>query len=111
MCIDPEDAEISSVARIEIGDWSEIDEAIAAQSDNTIRTMYLNRFSSCAGLSNESASTKNAILKFQSLSRLWLRHGDCFHGTIWGRSQPDKQSRSEIVIVHISALPLRHMQP
>jgi hypothetical protein len=84
MCIDPEDAEISSVARIEIGDWSEIDEAIAAQSDNTIRTMYLNRFSSCAGLSNESASTKNAILKFQSLSRLWLRHGDCFHGTIWG---------------------------
>jgi hypothetical protein len=31
MCIDPEDAEISSVARIEIGDWSEIDEAIAAR--------------------------------------------------------------------------------
>jgi hypothetical protein len=70
MGIDPEHAESSPVPPVQISHRSQIDEAIASQGHDTIRTMFLDRFACHACLPKQGFPTKDAVLDFQRLS--WL---------------------------------------
>jgi hypothetical protein len=110
MSIDPQHAEVPRIPRIQIGHRGEINEAIASQSHDPIRTVFLNRLARSACLLKERCATNNAVLYFKCFSWLRLWHRYCLYRAVCCRSQPGQQFCPKVVVVSISALPLRHVQ-
>src|SRR5437773_2757089 len=89
--IDPEHAEVPLIPGIQIGHRSEVNETIAAQGHDPIRTVLLNRLARGACLPQERAASNNAVLDRKGFSWRRLRYRYGLDRAVCWRSEPGEQ--------------------
>jgi hypothetical protein len=109
MGVDPEHAERSAILLVQIGDWREIDQAVSAQCDDAVGTVFPDGDPRRPRLRKKDRSRFDAALNAR-ISTIEFGDAHRFLGSVVRRRQPAQQLGTKAIGGFIPALPLGHVQ-